>query len=179
MRAFNAAYYYAGFREKVERTLHYEPFFYPLDAVADWNRMYGKRGFLQYQCVVPEEKDGAGVREFFERIAASRLRPTLAVLKVFGSVRSPGILSFPRPGVTLALDFPYRGEATLRLCEGLDEVVRKAQGGVYPAKDARMSAESFQRYFPQWKHFARFLDARFSSSFWRRVTGPIDGGRHS
>jgi FAD/FMN-containing dehydrogenase len=92
------------------------------------------------------------------------------VLKTFGNIQSPGMLSFPRPGVTLALDFAFRGETTLRLLDRLDRIVREMCGAVYPAKDARMSAESFQAYFPQWREFARYIDPKFSSSFWRRVT---------
>ena len=93
----------------------------------------------------------------------------LAVLKRFGEQASGGLLSFPRPGVTLALDFPNRGQKTLALLESLDEVTRQAGGAVYPAKDARMSGASFRQHFPQWPTFANFIDPRFSSSFWRRV----------
>jgi hypothetical protein len=81
------------------------------------------------------------------------------------------MLSFPRPGTSLALDFPNRGAVTLQLLESLDEVTRSAGGAVYPAKDARMSAASFQQYFPAWRGFAEFIDPNFSSSFWRRVAG--------
>ena len=79
-------------------------------------------------------------------------------------------MTFPREGLTLALDFPNRGQATLELFEELDDLVRAAGGCVYPAKDARMSAASFQSYYPQSKEFSHTLDPRFSSSFWRRVT---------
>jgi hypothetical protein len=105
-----------------------------------------------------------------DRIAASGEGSFLAVIKMFGDLASPGILSFPRAGVTLAVDFPNRGARTLALMEGLDGVVRAAGGRVYPAKDARMSAESFVRYYPQWRELVPFVDPRFSSSFWRRVT---------
>ena len=93
----------------------------------------------------------------------------MAVLKVFGAKQSPGLMSFPQQGVTLALDFPNT-PATAGLLERLDELSRAANGVVYPAKDSRMSAQSFQRYFPQWQDFAQFIDPRFSSGFWRRVT---------
>ena len=93
----------------------------------------------------------------------------LAVLKRFGARTSGGLLAFPRPGVTLALDFPNRGQKTLVLLDRLDEVTQQAGGAVYPAKDARMSGDSFRHYFPQWSAFANFIDPRFSSSFWRRV----------
>ena len=90
-------------------------------------------------------------------------------MKVFGALRSPGLMSFPKPGVTLALDFP-RSDKTLNLLDRLDVLTRSADGAVYPAKDARMSAGSFQAYFPQWQAFSRFVDPRFSSGFWRRVS---------
>jgi hypothetical protein len=80
------------------------------------------------------------------------------------------MLSFPRPGLTLTLDFPFRGERTLALMSELDEVVRHADGAVYPAKDARMSRAMFQHSFPRWREFSAYVDLKFSSSFWRRVT---------
>jgi hypothetical protein len=82
---------------------------------------------------------------------------------------SLGMMSFPRPGVTLALDFPNRGARTRQLLDALDEVTRQAGGAVYPAKDARMSANDFRQYFPAWQQFSRYVDPKFSSSFWRRV----------
>ncbi|HKF36901.1 MAG TPA: FAD-binding protein, partial [Ktedonobacteraceae bacterium] len=94
----------------------------------------------------------------------------LTVLKTFGAIQSPGMLSFPRPGLTLALDFAYGGSKTLKLLEELDSIVLQSGGAVYPAKDARMSAASFQAFFPGWKEFAQYVDPHFSSSFWRRVT---------
>ena len=89
----------------------------------------------------------------------------LSVLKTFGDIPSPGWLSFPRQGVTLAMDFANRGEKTWRLVEELDRLTREAGGAVYPAKDARMSPESFAAYFPKREQFARYIDPGFSSSF--------------
>lgn len=166
--AFNWMYFHRQLRNAARSTVHFERFFYPLDGVAEWNRLYGQRGFLQYQFVVPYENREA-VREILDLLANSRELCTLSVLKVFGAVRSPGLLSFPRPGVTLAMDFPFRGRPTLDLCEQFDELVRKNGGAVYPAKDARMSSKSFQTYFPRWAEFSSFLDPRFESDFWRRV----------
>ena len=80
-------------------------------------------------------------------------------------------MSFPRPGVTLALDFALKGESTLRLLDKLDDTVLEHGGAVYPAKDARMSVRCFEASFPHWREFEHFIDERFSSSFWRRVTG--------
>jgi len=168
--AFNSLYYHRQ-REGVRHvTTHYEPHFYPLDGVAEWNRIYGPRGFLQYQCVVPPAAALDCVESLVKTIAKSKQGSFLAVLKQFGDVASPGMLSFPRPGTTLALDFPHRGASTLSLLDRLDEIVASAGGAVYPAKDARMPARFFKQYFPAWETFSHYIDPKFSSSFWRRVT---------
>ncbi|MGA2052908.1 MAG: FAD-binding protein, partial [Opitutales bacterium] len=168
--AFNALYYHKQW-EKVKRgRMHYDAFFFPLDSLGDWNRLYGKRGFFQYQSVVPLKDGRAVTGAMLERISRSGQASFLAVLKQFGERESPGMLSFPRPGVTLALDFPNRGEETGRLFADLDAMVREAGGGLYPAKDARMSGEDFRRFYPQWEQLARLRDPECSSSFWRRVT---------
>ncbi|MCB0077168.1 MAG: FAD-binding oxidoreductase [Anaerolineales bacterium] len=171
MRLFNTGYYYAQLRRRVQKVVHYEPFFYPLDAIGDWNRAYGKAGFLQYQFVLPRSDDHRVIRQLIERIVESH-HGFINVFKEFGDIPSPGMLSFPRPGVTLALDFPNRGRKTLALLDELDAQVRGAGGVIYPAKDARMSAADFQRGYPQWREFSRYVDPHFSSSFWRRVTPP-------
>lgn len=171
VRAFNALYWRQQLRPVVERRVRYEPFFYPLDVLGDWNRLYGRRGLLQYQFVVPHEEGHGTVRALLDRIATSGEASFLAVLKTFGEIASPGMLSFPRPGVTLALDFPNRGERTQRLFRDLDALVREAGGRLYPAKDACMTAEDFQRFYPEWEAFRAYVDPAFSSSFWRRVTG--------
>ncbi|HLL52048.1 MAG TPA: FAD-binding protein, partial [Myxococcaceae bacterium] len=154
-----------------EQLVHYDPFFYPLDAVYAWNRIYGRRGLLQFQCVVPYEKGGGAMRTILEEISKSGLASFLAVLKTFGDLPSPGLMSFPRPGVTLALDFANAGKKTHALFARLDRLTREHGGAVYPAKDALMSPESFAAYYPQRTDFARFVDPAFSSSFWRRVNG--------
>lgn len=165
-RLFNLAYYHARLA-RTKKAVSFDSFFYPLDAVLEWNRLYGRRGFLQYQCVVPYADVLRGI---LDRIARSGLVSFLAVLKTFGDISSPGMMSFPRPGLTLALDFPNQGEPTLRLLDELDAVVADTGGAVYPAKDARMSPERFEQFFPQWREFAVFTDPAFSSSLWRRVT---------
>ncbi len=168
VKAMQALYYRMQSHQAAKEILHYETFLFPLDAIANWNRIYGHRGFLQYQCVVPFDERQA-IEEILSRINRSGLTAVLAVLKTFGDIKSPGMLSFPRRGVTLAVDFPNQGAKTLRLLDQLDEVTRAAHGAVYPAKDARMSAESFQAYFPVWQTFSQYIDPKFSSSFWRRV----------
>jgi hypothetical protein len=169
LSAFNALQYRRGPARAARTTVAYEPFFFPLDGLGDWNRLYGGAGFLQYQCVVPDAPGGAVARAILERVSTSSETAALGVIKRFGSVTSPGLLSFPRPGLTLAIDFAFRGRRTLDLLDELDREVRDAGGAVYPAKDARMSSESFRSFFPAWKTFADLVDPRFSSSFWRRV----------
>ena len=171
IRMLNLLYYQRQPKTSTLATVDYDPFFYPLDSIAHWNRLYGKRGFVQYQCVIPFSAGEPAIRELLAQSSRSGLSSFLTVLKAFGPKPSPGILSFPRPGITLAMDFRFQGETTLKVLESLDEVVRQGGGCVYPAKDARMSGESFRAYFPQWQEFAKYIDPCFSSSFWRRVTG--------
>lgn len=171
LAAFNAAYFHRPSAQQTAARWAWRPFLYPLDTVRDWNRIYGPRGFYQYQCVLPPAVAHDALSEMLRRIAASGQGSFLSVLKLFGASASPGWLSFPRPGVTLALDFPNRGAKTLRLLDTLDTVTMQAGGAVYPAKDARMSPEMFRLSFPRWQTFAAQLDPRFSSSFWRRVAG--------
>lgn len=169
LRAFNTLYYHRQ-RERVSHlTMHYEPHFYPLDGIGDWNRIYGPRGFMQYQCVIPPARAADCMETLVKTIAASGEGSFLAVLKQFGDIPSPGMLSFPRPGATLALDFPNRGPRTLNLLDRLDDIVATAGGAVYPAKDARMAGRHFRHYFPAWESFSQYIDPKFSSSFWRRV----------
>lgn len=170
LRAFNFAYFHQPLPNGAT-TGHYVPFFYPLDAIQDWNRIYGRRGFFQYQCVLPSESSETGIAELLRRIVVSGSGSFLAVLKTFGTLPSVGMLSFPRAGATLALDFPNHGEKTLALFNELDAVVRDAGGALYPAKDARMPSGMFKHSFPRWSEFARYVDPRFSSGFWRRVEG--------
>jgi FAD/FMN-containing dehydrogenase len=173
LRAFNTLYYHRPAAQVNQALWHYRPFFYPLDGILEWNRMYGPSGFYQYQCALPTEGAIDVLSEMLGRIGRSGLGSFLLVLKTFGAVPSLGMLSFPRPGATLALDFPNRGAETLALLNTLDDLTRTAGGAVYPAKDARMSAASFQSYFPAWQAFSRYVDPKFSSSFWRRVTGDV------
>ncbi len=169
VKAFNSLYYRTHAAKTGSSLVGYDSFFYPLDAVRQWNLLYGKQGFLQYQCVIPESNFEA-FEELLDRIARSGMGSFLGVMKQFGSVPAAGMLSFPRPGLTLALDFAMRGEPTLQLLRSLDEVVRASGGALYPAKDARMSPALFETSFPDWRSFVPFIDPKMSSSFWRRVT---------
>jgi FAD/FMN-containing dehydrogenase len=155
-------------RRLLRRTDPYEGVFYPLDAIGGWNRLYGRRGFFQYQCVIPPSAQEA-VTELLGCITTTDETPVLAVIKTFGNVPSPGMLSFPCEGTTLALDFPHRGRRTLEMLDRLDSIIVAAGGRVYPAKDGRMSAARFRRYYPHWMEFTAFVDPGFGSSFQRRV----------
>ena len=170
VRLFNLAYGRGKAGTVKKSVVSFDSFFFPLDGIRDWNRLYGRRGFFQYQCVVSPKDAREAIGEITRRVRTSEEIPSLSVLKTFGNVESPGLMSFPRPGVTLALDMANRGSSTLHLMEELDEIVRGSGGAVYPAKDARMSMESYEMYFPQWREFRQFVDPCFSSTFWRRVT---------
>lgn len=174
LKLFNDLYYRRQRAERVRSVEHYARFFYPLDSILSWNRIYGSRGFLQYQCAIPVARMEDGIREILSRIAKSGMGSFLAVLKVFGDQPSPGLLSFPMPGATLALDFPNRGSKTFKLLDELDEVTRETGGRLYPSKDARMHARDFQAAYPSWQAMADFIDPGVSSSFWRRVTGATE-----
>jgi FAD/FMN-containing dehydrogenase len=170
VRAFNAAYYRMHAAKSGTSIQPYDSFFYPLDSIRHWNLLYGRQGFLQYQCVIPETNVNA-IEELLDRIKDSGMGSFLGVLKQFGSAASAGLLSFPRPGLTITLDFAMRGERTLKLMQSLDEIVLQSGGAIYPAKDARMSPALFEASFPRWRSFVPYIDPKMSSSFWRRVTG--------
>jgi FAD/FMN-containing dehydrogenase len=168
---FNTLYYNRKRAKTTTATTDYEPFFYPLDSVQKWNRMYGKNGLLQFQCVLPFDADQHGMTQIMKAITNSGIASFLAVLKVFGDVPSPGVLSFPRPGITLALDFPIRKEVSFDLLDRLAAITYEHGGRMYPAKDARMSAQHYQAFYPEWEQFAAYVDPAFDSGFWQRVTG--------
>lgn len=170
IQAFNSVYYHKQ-RQRLQKLRQiYEPFFYPLDAVLGWNRLYGQRGFYQFQCAIPHDRLQT-LKEILERIVTSQNGSFLAVLKTFGDRRSPGLMSFPRPGLTLTLDFANRGERTVALLNELDRLTHQAGGRLYPAKDSTMSQVSFMQAYPEVREFVRYKDPKFSSSFWRRVYG--------
>ncbi|MDT8342058.1 MAG: FAD-binding oxidoreductase [Longimicrobiales bacterium] len=168
LRAFNLLYYHRPV--PATQVTDYVPFFYPLDAIRNWNRMYGPRGFYQFQCVLPPETGERGIRDILLETARRREGSFLVVLKEFGDVPSPGLLSFPRPGPTLALDFPNRGPRTVALLKRLEALVMEAGGALYPAKDALMSTDTFRRSYPGWEALERLRDPAMNSDFWRRVT---------
>ena len=152
------------------KSMHYDPFFFPLDGIGQWNRLYGRRGFFQHQSVAPAASAPETVRRLLELTAEHGEGSFLVVLKLFGDKPSPGLLSFPMPGATLALDFPNKGESTQMLLQRMTDVVLAAGGRVYPAKDATMSGAAFRAGYPDWRKVEAQRDPAMMSDFWRRVT---------
>jgi FAD/FMN-containing dehydrogenase len=170
LRPFNALYYGLGRRKVNVQIVHYEPFLFPLDSVLDWNRLYGPKGFFQYQSVIPRTAALDATRDMLDAIAASGEGSVLAVLKTFGEREPAGLLSFPREGVTLALDF-RNSRAVPALFSHLDEIVRAAGGRIYPAKDARMPRALYEATYPNLAAFATHRDPGMSSGLSRRLMG--------
>jgi FAD/FMN-containing dehydrogenase len=170
LRPLNQLYWRLNQRHLGRRIVHYQPFLFPLDAVADWNRAYGPAGFYQYQCVVPRETAPPAIADLLAAIARSGDGSVLAVLKTFCERWPRGLLSFARPGATLALDFHKRPGIEL-LFERLDALVVAAGGRLYPAKDARMPRAVFEAGYPRLVEFARYRDPGISSAMSRRLMG--------
>lgn len=171
IRAFNGLYY-SSHRDATGRLVDFDSFFYPLDSVGHWNRLYGKRGFVQYQVAFPPQTAEGGLRALLERLSGTRRASFLAVLKRFGPANE-GLLSFPFEGYTLALDLPGASgiEEFLRT---LDDLVLRYGGRVYLAKDAVLSPESFAAMYPRAQEFVRIKrrldpEGRISSSLARRI----------
>jgi FAD/FMN-containing dehydrogenase len=165
----NRAYFELQKSGAGKKRMHYREFQYPLDAVNNWNRIYGPRGFFQYQSVIPMKDAKAATAEMLRVIRKSGEGSFLAVLKTFADREPAGLLSFARHGVTLALDFPNRGESTMALMENLDRIVAEAGGTLNPSKDARMSRAMFKAGFPELPRFLLQRDPAFASDFSRRV----------
>jgi FAD/FMN-containing dehydrogenase len=171
LRPFNTAYFNLKRQQASRSVAHYESFFYPLDNLLEWNRMYGPKGFYQYQCVVPRSVGHDAVQAMLKEISRSGEGSFLAVLKTFGNRQALGMMSFPQPGVTLALDFPNLGERTLKLFERLDAIVREAGGRLYLAKDTRMPRDLFELGYPSLAEFLKYRDPGMSSALSRRLIG--------
>lgn len=170
LKAFNQLYWSMHPAAMREIRTDYTSFFYPLDSIASWNRIYGRKGFQQYQCVIPEEVAQTAINDVLTAIANSGRGSFLAVLKRCGSVTSPGLLSFPMVGTSLALDFPQDKHLEQDLFQRLDDIVHEAGGRLYPAKDAHMRADHFQAAYPAWQQLERLRDPALNSLFWQRVT---------
>lgn len=168
LRLFNSLYFYRQRSLSESRRVKFSKWMFPLDSIRNWNRLYGNKGFRQYQCVV----DRCAIGLILGEIKRSNTGSMLAVIKSFGDIQSPGLLSFPRPGYTVALDFPFRGTETTDLFVRLDKIVSDVGGAIYPAKDAHMSEENFKSAYPAWERFLALKDPGLESLFWQRVMGP-------
>ena len=171
VRAFNTAYFKLKTWQAGRVTADYESFLYPLDNLLEWNRIYGPSGFFQHQSVVPRKVGKDAIQEMLKEIARSAEGSFLAVLKTFGDRESVGMLGFPRPGVTLALDFRNNGRPTQKLFERLGAIVSEAGGCIYPAKDAQMPRDLFESGYPRLNEFLKYRDPGISSGFSRRLMG--------
>jgi len=169
LRAFNQTYWQIHPGKSKQVRSSYEPFFYPLDRILHWNRVYGRRGFQQFQCVIPDGVADVAMREVLEAISDAGHGSFLAVLKRCGDIVSPGMLSFPLAGASLALDFPHK-HGLEKLFLRLDRIVHDAGGRLYPAKDAHMSGSDFRRAYPAWEQLEALRDPSLNSHFWKRVT---------
>jgi FAD/FMN-containing dehydrogenase len=169
VRMFNYIYYGRQRQERVTRTVGHDEFLYPLDNVRDWNRIYGPRGFQQHQCIVPQAAAEAAMAELLKVIKDSRTGSFLAVLKQYGDMKSPGLLSFPLAGTSLAIDFPQHESLNTDLFPRMDAIVREAGGRLYAAKDAHMTAADFQKFYPEWRRLDSLRDPALASRFWNRV----------
>ncbi len=170
--AFNSLYYSRAKKSIHQSEVSYMNYFYPLDGLKNWNRLYGKEGFIQYQFVLPKASGYVGMRDILERISDAGKGSFLAVLKGFGPQNS-NYLSFPFEGYTLALDFKAE-QATFDLVKTLDPLVVDYGGRIYLAKDALMSQETFKRGYPRWVEFEEIRKnyhalGKFASSQSRRL----------
>jgi decaprenylphospho-beta-D-ribofuranose 2-oxidase len=169
IRAFNLLYFHAYRVKPVEHLIHPQPFFYPLDSVRDWNRLYGRRGMVQYQCVIPEHADPATFRRLLEVVSRMGGASPVSVIKDCGP-EGRGMISFPMAGMSLALDLPYRAGRTETLVDALNEIVVTARGRIYLTKDALTRRDHFAAMEPR---LARWNDARRKWDPERRVSSAL------
>ncbi|UZS00134.1 FAD-binding oxidoreductase [Chondrinema litorale] len=174
VKAFNFLYYHKNLKRQIENIIPYDPFFYPLDAILEWNRMYGKKGFVQYQFVLPLESSHQGLIDILNRISKKGMGSFLAVLKLFG--KQDSIISFPMEGFTLALDFPIK-KGLFEFLDELDKIVLSYGGRVYLTKDARMKHNIFWETYPNINRFVEIVNKynpefRFSSIQSDRLLAP-------
>ncbi|TVP45620.1 MAG: FAD-binding oxidoreductase [Gemmatimonadales bacterium] len=172
IRAFNGLYYRRIRRRGRIREVPLAEHLYPLDSIHDWNRLYGRRGFHQFQCVIPDGAAREGIRTILGEVGAAPVTPFLGVLKSMGS-EGIGHLSFPRKGFSLALDFPDRDETTALLSR-LERITRDHGGRIYLAKDSILSPEAFREMYPRHGDFREVLqrvdpEGRLSSDLVRRI----------
>lgn len=169
LKVFNEYYFRKEKPGETVTTVPWTSYFYPLDAIGAWNRLYGPRGLYQHQSVYPAERAPEITAQLMETARKAGHASFLTVLKRFGDIGSRGVLSFPRPGFTLTLDFANQGEWTVKLLDALDRIVVEAGGAINPYKDARMSPQVFEKSFPSWKKIEALRDPALVSNFWKRT----------
>ena len=179
LAAFNELYYRRAPKHRQTGIVAWSSYFHPLDAITGWNRLYGPRGLFQHQSVYPATTARETTVALIECAQKHGAASFLTVLKRFGDVASPGLMSFPRPGFTLTLDFANSGAKTLKMLEALDEIVMLAGGALNPYKDQRMSARMFEASFPQWQQMEALRDPAIMSDFWRRTAMALDHGQEA
>lgn len=172
VKVFNALYYAKNYKKVIDSVVHYDSFYYPLDSILDWNKIYGKKGFVQYQFVLPVSTSRNGLVDILTRINKRGTGSFLAVLKLFGE--QDNLISFPMKGYTLALDFPIR-PGLFGFLDELDAVVADYGGRIYLSKDARMKKEIFWKTYPHAPAFREILkrydpENRFVSHLSERLT---------
>jgi FAD/FMN-containing dehydrogenase len=153
IKAFNYLYYHKQLKSKINNTVHYNTFFYPLDGINNWNYLYGKQGFTQYQLVVPKAHGLEALTAILTQVANSQHPVFLAVLKEFGNANN-NLLSFPIKGYTLSLDFKIN-DNLFDFLNKLDDIVSYYGGRVYLTKDVRLNEQMFKRYYPKWQQFQK------------------------
>lgn len=169
LKAFNEFYFRKEKRVETVTTVKWPGYFHPLDAIGQWNLLYGPKGLYQHQSVYPADNAAEITSILMETARQAGHASFLTVLKKFGEQRSPALFSFPRPGFTLTLDFANQGEPTLKLLDRLDAIVIEAGGAINPYKDARMSPQTFDSSFPQWRKLEALRDPAMVSNFWKRT----------
>ena len=158
MRIFNTLYYNKQLRSESNKLIHYDPYFYPLDSIGSWNRIYGREGFLQYQFVVPFDGGRDLIRLFLKKISERGILSFLSILKTLGD-ESGGLLSFPKPGYTLALDIPLKDKGVIDFLSTLTKEIIRSGGRIYLAKDAIISKYDFVAMYPNLNEFRRIKKA--------------------
>ncbi|MCV9965380.1 FAD-binding oxidoreductase [Pararhizobium sp. BT-229] len=169
LKAFNEFYFRKEKRGETVTTVKWPGYFHPLDAIGQWNRLYGPKGLYQHQSVYPADNAAEITARLMETARQAGHASFLTVLKKFGAQQSPALFSFPRPGFTLTLDFANQGERTLKLLDRLDAIVIEAGGAINPYKDARMSPQTFDSSFPEWRKLEEMRDPAMVSNFWKRT----------
>ncbi len=162
IKIFNFFYYLMGKKKEGYKIVDYDTFFYPLDYIEDWNKIYGQKGFAQFQCVIPLKNSLVGIRELLETISRSKSNSFLTVLKRFG--KQDNYLSFPVEGYTLSLDFPIT-KNNLDLMNQLDEITIKHKGQFYLAKDSRLNKDTFKRSDTKFEKYSKFRSPKMKKTF--------------